>query len=104
MASKKVFLYGELQLTVPADEVPWERINAGLRTVPGLVRKTWLYGISGGSVGGFYEFDSEGHARAFATGPYVREAAELGGSLSVKLFDGDALEAASRAMNSPHYS
>jgi hypothetical protein len=104
MATKKVFLYGELQLTVPFERVDWRGINAGLKRVPGLVRKTWLYGIAGGSVGGFYEFDSVEHALAFAQGPYAREAAGFGAALTVKLFDGDATEAASRDMNSPHYS
>lgn len=104
MASKTVFLYGELQLTVPFDQVDWRRINVGLKQVPGLVRKTWLYGIKGGSVGGFYEFTSEEAARAFATGPYLAEASGFGASLSVKLFDGAVTEAASRDMNSPHYA
>lgn len=51
MKSKKIFLYGELQMTVPFSDVDWQSINAQLKKVPGLVRKTWLYGIHGGSVG-----------------------------------------------------
>ena len=104
MSSKKVFLYGELQMTVPFSDVDWQSINALLKKVPGLVRKTWLYGIHGGSVGGFYEFDSEEHARQFAIGPYAQEAASLGASLTVRLFDGEVTENASRDMRSPHYN
>ena len=104
MSSKRVFLYGELQMTVPFSDVDWRAINAGLKTVPGLVRKTWLYGIQGGSVGGFYEFDSEENARKFAVGPYAEEASKFGASLNVKLFDAEITEAASRDMKSPHYS
>ena len=102
VSSKKVFLYGELQMTVPFGEVDWRSINAELKKVPGLVRKTWLYGMRGGSVGGFYEFDSEDNARRFAVGPYAQEAANFGASLTVKLFDGEITEAASRDMDSPH--
>ena len=36
MHSKKVFLYGELQMTVPFSDVDWRSINAGLKKVPGL--------------------------------------------------------------------
>ncbi len=103
MAIKKVFLYGELQTSIPFEQVDWKRINAALKTVPGLIRKTWLSGINTHTTGGFYEFDSLEHARAFATGPYIQEANGLGASLSVKLFDGDVVEAASRDMQSPHY-
>ena len=104
MNGKKIFLYGELQMTVPFDKVDWQSINAELKKVPGLVRKTWLYGLRGGSVGGFYEFDSEENARSFAVGPYAEEASKFGASLTVKLFDGEITEAASRDMQSPHYA
>lgn len=105
MGAKKVFLYGELQLSIPAfTEELWGPVNRELQAVPGLVRKTWTVGIGTNTVGGFYEFDSEEHARAFAEGLYAQQAARLGASLTVKLFDGDVAEAASRGMASPHYS
>jgi len=103
MATGKVFLYGELQRSVPFTDVDWRTMNAALKQVPGLVRKTWLSGIGTHTVGGFYEFDSEEHARAFATGPYAQEAAQIVASLMVRLFDGDVVEEASRDMGSPHY-
>lgn len=99
----KVFLYGELQRSLPFSQVPWQKMNLELLKVKGLVRKTWLSGIGTNTVGGFYEFDSEENARAFAEGPYAQEAAQFGASLTVKLFDGDIVEEASRGMKSPHY-
>ncbi len=101
----KVFLYGEFQTSVPnfTPEL-WGPVNAQLKNVPGLVRKTWLSGIGTHTIGGFYEFDSIEHARAFATGLYAEQAKYAGASLTVKLFDGDVVEEASRGMNSPHYS
>ena len=101
---KKVFLYGEFQISVPvfAKEM-WEQVNNQLKDVKGLVRKTWLSGIGTNTVGGFYEFDSEENAREFATGLYAEQAKYLNASLTVKLFDGDITEEASKEMNSPFY-
>lgn len=104
MNPKKVFLYGELQMSVPFAQAPWREINEGLKRVPGLLQKTWLSGIGTNSVGGLYVFDSLEHARAFAVGPYAQEASQMGASLTVKLFDGDIVEEASRDMKSPHYN
>jgi len=104
MSPQKVFLYGELQISVsPFTQEVWGPVNEKLKTVPGLIRKTWTIGIGTNTVGGFYEFDSIENARAFAVGPYAQEAADMGASLTVRLFDGDIGEAASRDMNSPHY-
>lgn len=102
---KKVFLYGEFQTSVPtfAKEM-WEQVNSQLKGVKGLVRKTWLSGIGTNTVGGFYEFDSEESAREFATGLYAQQAKYLNASLTVKLFDGDITEEASKGMNSPCYN
>jgi len=101
---KKVFLYGEFQTTIPVFEKKmWEEVNKQLESVNGLVRKTWLLGIGTNTVGGFYEFDSEENAREFATGLYAEQAKYLNASLTVKLFDGDITEEASKGMNSPHY-
>ena len=101
----KVFLYGEFQTLVPSfTKDLWGPVNEELKGVKGLINKTWMYGIGVNTVGGFYEFDSIEHAQAFATGLYAEQAKRVGASLSVKLFDGDAVEEASRDMKSPHYS
>lgn len=100
----KVFLYGELQISVtPFTKEVWGPVNESLRGVTGLVRKTWTIGIGTNTVGGFYEFDSVENARTFAEGLYAQQAALMGASLTVRIFDGDLGEEASRAMNSPHY-
>ncbi len=99
----KVFLYAEIQVSIPFTAIDWPAINDAMRKEKGLVSKTWLSGIGTSSIGGFYEFDSIDSAKAYATGYLAAAAAQLGGSLSVKLFDGDIVEAASRGMNSPFY-
>jgi hypothetical protein len=103
--SKKVFLYGELQANVPnfTPEI-WEPVNERLKTVPGLIRKTWLVGMNTNTLGGLYEFESEEAAWDFATGPYVEEGRAINASVTVKLFDVDRGEAPSRDMKSPHYN
>jgi Putative mono-oxygenase ydhR len=102
---KKVFLYGEFQTSVPAfTKELWGQVNEQLKEVKGLVRKTWLVGIGTNTVGGFYEFDSVENAREFATGLYAQQAKYVNASLTVKIFDGDVAEEASREMKSPHYN
>ena len=71
----KVFLYGEFQTSSPTfTKDMWGPVNVALKSVNGLVRKTWLHGIGSNTVGGFYEFDSVENARAFATGLYAEQA------------------------------
>jgi len=104
MNPKKVFLYAEMQVAVPFGELDWPAANAAMKNEKGLLRKTWLSGIGTHTVGGFYEFDSLDNARAYADGLLLGLARQSGASLSVKLFDGDIVEEASRDMKSPHYN
>jgi hypothetical protein len=99
----KVFLYAEIQVAIPFASIDWPSINEAMKREKGLESKTWLAGLGTNSIGGFYEFDSVEHAKAYATGYLAAAAAQLGGSLSVKLFDGDIVAAASSGMNSPFY-
>lgn len=99
----KIFLYAEIQVSIPFSSIDWPSINEAMKKEKGLESKTWLSGIGTNSIGGFYEFDSVETARAYATGYLAAAAAQLGGTLSVKLFDGDIVESASRGMNSPYY-
>ncbi|MBQ1782689.1 MAG: YdhR family protein [Gammaproteobacteria bacterium] len=99
----RIFLYAEFQVSVPFSDDVWREANPAMHTVPGLRNKTWLSGIKTHSVGGFYEFDSEHNARAYAEGMLVQFAKAAGASLSVKLFDGDVVAEASKDMNSPYY-
>ena len=100
---KKVFVYTEVQASVPFTEAPWREMNPNLQKVKGLVRKTWLSGINSNSVGGLYEFDGLENAQNFAWNVFPQEARDLGVSFMTKLFDGDIAEEASRGMKSPHY-
>ena len=69
----------------------------------GLKSKTWLSGVNTNTIGGFYEFDSLENAKAYALGYLAKAADRLGGSLTVRLFDGDVVADAARGMASPFY-
>lgn len=102
--SSRVYLYAEFQNSVPFTDAVWMEANPMMRTVPGLISKTWLSGIGTHSVGGFYAFESLETAQAYATGMLADFAKGAGASLTVKLFDGDVVADASRGMNSPYYA
>lgn len=101
---KKVFVYTELQFSIPFDSVPWKEMNPNLLSIDGLVRKTWLSGMNSNSVGGFYEFDSLEKAQHFAWNIFPLEAKNFGVSFMTKIFNGDIVEEASKEMKSPHYN
>jgi len=103
MSIAKAFLYAEIQVAIPFSEIDWRSINTSMQQEPGLKSKTWLAGVNTNTIGGFYEFDSLDHAQAYAEGYLAAAAKQLGGSLSVKLFNGDATADANRGMNSPFY-
>jgi len=100
---KKVFVYTEVQASIPFSEVPWREINQNVLKNEGFVRKTWLSGVNSNSVGGLYEFDSLEAAQKFAWDAFPKEARNLGVSFMTKIFDGDITEEASRGLSSPHY-
>ena len=100
---KRVFLYAEFQVSVPFGKDVWTKANSVMQAVPGLLNKTWLSGIGTNSVGGFYEFDSIKNARSYAEGMLADFAKAAGGSLTVKLFDGDVVADASIGMRSPFF-
>lgn len=101
---RRVFLYAEFQVSVPFTDAVWGEANPAMHTVPGLRSKTWLSGINTHSVGGFYEFDTVQNARAYAEGMLAGFAKAADASLTVKLFNGDAVAEASKAMNSPYFA
>jgi hypothetical protein len=103
MAISKVFLYAEIQVSIPFSDVDWRSINTSMLKEPGLKSKTWLAGINTNTIGGFYEFDSLENAKAYAVGYLAAAAQQLGGSLTVKLFNGDVAADANRGMSSPFY-
>jgi hypothetical protein len=103
MSLKKVFLYAEIQVAIPFTDIDWVSINAAMKKEKGLKSKTWLSGINTNTIGGFYEFDSLENAKAYAEGYLAKAAHQLGGSLSVRLFDGEVVADASRGISSPYY-
>jgi hypothetical protein len=104
MSIKKVFLYAEIQVSIPFETIPWQEIDTAMKKNPGLVSKTWLAGINTNTIGGFYEFDSLENAKAYAVGYLAEAAQQLGGSLTVRLYDGDVVAEASKAIHSPYYT
>jgi hypothetical protein len=100
---KKVFVYTEVQLSVPFEQAPWRELNPILKEQKGLIRKTWLSGYQNNSVGGIYEFDGIENAKEFAHNYFPSEAKKLGATFTIRIFDGDVTEEASRYLNSPHY-
>lgn len=99
----RAFVYTELQTSLPFDAVPWRTRNPVILSQPGFRNKTWLSGIRTGSVGGFYEFDSIETAKAFVTGHFPGEARKSGVAQTTRVFDGDVVEEASRALASVHF-
>ncbi len=103
MSISKIFLYAEIQVAIPFGEIDWRSINTSMQKEPGLKSKTWLSGINTNTIGGFYEFDSLENAKAYAEGYLAAAAKQIGGTLSVKLFNGDITADANRGMDSPYY-
>jgi len=103
MSIAKVYLYAEIQVSAPFSQIDWPSINVAMKKEKGLKSKTWLSGVNTNTVGGFYEFDSVENAKAYAVGYLAKAAEQIGGSLTVRLYDGDVVEAASRGMASPFY-
>lgn len=101
--STRVFLYAEIQVATPFAKIDWPAINESMKKEKGLRSKTWLSGVNTNTVGGFYEFDSAANARAYAVGYLAKAAEQLGGSLTVRLYDGDVVADASLGMASPFY-
>jgi hypothetical protein len=103
MKQEKIFLYAEYQVSVPFDQVDWAPINPEMKKFEGLKSKTWLSGINNHTVGGFYEFSSVELAQKYIDELLIPFSQQINGSLSVKLFNGDVVAAASKDMNSPFY-
>lgn len=100
---QEAFVYTELQISVPFDQVPWRDINAAIRALPGFRNKTWLSGVGNNSAGGIYSFEKVADAEAFVTGYFPDEARKFGVAQTTRIFDAVATEEASREMNSVHY-
>jgi hypothetical protein len=99
----KAFVYTEIQKAIPFANAPWKAINRNLKQQDGIINKTWLSGIDGTSVGGFYAFDSIENAQKFVTNYFPSEARTLGVAQRTLVFDAVATKEASIDMNSMHF-
>lgn len=99
----QIFLYAEVQTSVPFEEAPWRIFNPAMKKEKGLIRKTWLSGLETNSVGGLYEFDTIENARNYVHNYLRPEADSVGGkgSLLTRIYDGQITEDASKDMSSP---
>lgn len=100
----KAFVYTEVAISVPFDQVPLQEINAAIRKQPGFLNKTWLSGHGNNSIGGFYAFDSIENARKFVTGYFPGEPRSFGVAHNTRVFDAEATAAASRDMGAVYYN
>lgn len=97
------FVYTEVQLALPFDQVPWREMNPTLKQQPGILAKTWLSGVHTHTPGGFYAFDTVENATAFAIDYFPKEAASLNAAFTTRVFDARVVEEASRALRSPFF-
>lgn len=97
------FVYTELQISVPFDKVPVDRINAAIRTQPGFLDKTWLSGFGTGSAGGFYSFATVADAQHFVTAYFPAEARGFGVAQTTRIYDATVTRQASLGLNSAHH-
>ena len=97
------FVYTELQISVPFDAVPVDRINAAIQARAGFLNKTWLSGFASGSAGGFYAFDTVADAVGFVTDYFPDEAKGFGVAQTTRIYDATALAEASRSAGSVHF-
>jgi len=100
---QQAYVYTELPISAPFNELPWKSINEEIRKQPGFLNKTWLAGIGNHSAGGLYTFDTIENAQQFVTGYFPQEARQLGVAQISRVFDAMATEVASRDMNSVHW-
>lgn len=99
----KAFVYTELQISTPFENVPWQELNAQIANEPGFLNKTWFSGAGNNSVGGIYSFDSVEAAQRYCTTFFPAVARNLGVAQTTRVFDASVVEDASRDIGSPHF-
>lgn len=98
------FVYTEVQLNAPFDQLDWKAINDKLQKQPGLMAKTWLSGLHTNTPGGLYAFDTIENAKDFATGYFPTEARELKAAFYTRVFDASPVAEASHQLKSPFFT
>ncbi|MBV1880681.1 MAG: YdhR family protein [Pseudomonadales bacterium] len=97
------FVYTEIQVHLPFENVPWQQRNSILKQHPGLLSKTWLSGYKTNTIGGIYAFDTIENAKLFALESFPKVAKELKAAFYTRVFDGQIVKDASRGMRSPYF-
>ena len=100
----QAFVYTEVQLGLPFENVPWRQMNPILKQQPGLLCKTWLSGIHAQTPGGIYAFDTLENATNFAIHYFPTEAKQLNAAFKTMIFDATITKEASLELNSPFYN
>lgn len=100
--STKVFVYTEVQTSVPFGQVPWQKRNPVISSQPGFISKTWLSGLGNHSVGGIYSFDSLENAQKYVTGFFPNAVGKRGLAHNTRIFDAVIVEEANRDLGSVH--
>ena len=103
MATPKIYIYAEYQVSIPFAKIEWQPVDKAMKAFPGLISKTWLSGLNTHSVGGFYAFDNLANAQKYVDELLVPFAQQIGGNLSVRLFDAEATREASISIHSPFF-
>lgn len=96
-------MYVEYQISQKFDELELEPIHVEMKKYPGMKSKTWLSGVNNYSLGGFYEFDSRENAQNYVDNGLVPWVKIFNANVSVKMFDGEIVAAASKDMGSPYF-
>jgi hypothetical protein len=97
------FVYTEVQVNIPFENIPWRQRNRKLKTIPGLLTKTWLSGINTNTIGGIYAFDTIKNAKHYALESFPETAANMNAAFYIRIFDASVVEDASRGMHSPFF-
>ncbi|MFD2204178.1 YdhR family protein [Kiloniella antarctica] len=103
-AKPGAFVYTEVQLIMPFEDMPWGERNSALQSQKGLKSKTWLSGWNTQTIGGFDAFDTIENATEFAVNAFPETAKKLNAAFYTRVFDANATEEASRYLNSPYYA
>lgn len=97
------FVYTEVQVNAPFENVAWQDRNPILKQQPGLLAKTWLSGLHTNTVGGIDAFDTLENATKFAIETFPEMAKGMNAAFYTRVFDASLTEDASRDMYSPFF-
>ncbi|MBL4800100.1 MAG: YdhR family protein [Oleispira sp.] len=97
------FVYTEIQVHLPFEDVPWKQRNPILKKQPGLLSKTWLSGYNTNTIGGIYAFDTIENAKLFALESFPKAVKKMKAAFYTRVFDGRIVKDASRGMHSPYF-